>query len=129
VELGPSFSGFLDKFASFPRLICQTNALIPFLRKGKKFEHCPGIKPSTFGALGDRELKFLAPPDFWANLMYLKYRILKFREVSKCQIFKTSVEIEIYSWCLQISDVFYSYLKNLILRYRKKLNFHLLKIQ
>jgi hypothetical protein len=27
VELGPSLSGFLDKFASFPRLVCQTNVL------------------------------------------------------------------------------------------------------
>jgi hypothetical protein len=35
VELGPSLSGFLDKFASFPRLVCQTNVLNPLLRKGK----------------------------------------------------------------------------------------------
>jgi hypothetical protein len=34
VELGPSLSGFLDKFASFPRLVCQTNVLNPLLRKG-----------------------------------------------------------------------------------------------
>jgi hypothetical protein len=36
VELGPSLSGFLDKFASFLRLVCQTNVLNP------------EIKPSTF---------------------------------------------------------------------------------
>jgi hypothetical protein len=35
VELGPSHSGFLEKFASFPRLVCQTNALNPHLSKGK----------------------------------------------------------------------------------------------
>jgi hypothetical protein len=33
VELGPSLSGFLDKFAFFPRLVCQTNVLNPLLRK------------------------------------------------------------------------------------------------
>jgi hypothetical protein len=35
VELGPSLSGFLDKYASFPGLVCQTNVLNPLLRKGK----------------------------------------------------------------------------------------------
>jgi hypothetical protein len=35
VELGPSISGFLDKFVSFPRLVCQTKVLNPPLRKGK----------------------------------------------------------------------------------------------
>jgi hypothetical protein len=35
VEIGPSISGFLDKFASFPWLVCQTNVLKPLLRKGK----------------------------------------------------------------------------------------------
>jgi hypothetical protein len=35
VKLGPSLSGFLDKFASFPRLVFQTNVLNPLLRKGK----------------------------------------------------------------------------------------------
>jgi hypothetical protein len=29
----PSLSGFLDKFASFPRLVCQTNVLKPLSRK------------------------------------------------------------------------------------------------
>jgi hypothetical protein len=54
VELGPSLSGFLDKFASFPRMVCQTNVLNPLLRKGKISKHYPGIEPSTFGvAVGD----------------------------------------------------------------------------
>jgi hypothetical protein len=35
VELGPSFSGFLDKFASFPRLVCQTNVHNSLFQKGK----------------------------------------------------------------------------------------------
>jgi hypothetical protein len=35
VKLGPSLSGFLDKFASFLRLVCQTNVLNPLLRRGK----------------------------------------------------------------------------------------------
>jgi hypothetical protein len=35
VELGPSLSGFLEKFASFTRLVCQTNVLNILLRKGK----------------------------------------------------------------------------------------------
>jgi hypothetical protein len=35
VELGPSLSGFLDKLASFPRLVSQTNVLSPLLCKKK----------------------------------------------------------------------------------------------
>jgi hypothetical protein len=35
VELGPSLSGFLDKFVSFPRLVFQTNVLNPLLCKRK----------------------------------------------------------------------------------------------
>jgi hypothetical protein len=35
VELGLSLSGFLDKFTSFPKLVCHTNVLNPLLHKGK----------------------------------------------------------------------------------------------
>jgi hypothetical protein len=53
VELGPSLSGFLDNFASFPRLVCQTNVINPLLRKGKIPGITPGIEPSTFGVAVD----------------------------------------------------------------------------
>jgi hypothetical protein len=35
VESGPSLSGFLDKFAFFPRLVCQANVFSHLLRRGK----------------------------------------------------------------------------------------------
>jgi hypothetical protein len=51
VELGPSISGFLDKFASFPRLVFQTNVLNHLLHKGKIPRR---IESRTFGvAIGD----------------------------------------------------------------------------
>jgi hypothetical protein len=49
LELGPFLSGFLDKFAFFPRFFCQTNVFNPVLRKGKKSKHYLGIEPSTLG--------------------------------------------------------------------------------
>jgi hypothetical protein len=50
VELGPSLLVFLDKFASFPRLVCQTNGnvLNPLLRKGK----IPSITRKSNPAIG-----------------------------------------------------------------------------
>jgi hypothetical protein len=49
VELGPSLSGYLDKFASFPRLVCPTNVLNPLLRKGKIPSITRESNPVPFG--------------------------------------------------------------------------------
>jgi hypothetical protein len=49
VELGPSLSGYLDKFASFPRLVCQTNVLNPLLRKGKILSITRESNPAPLG--------------------------------------------------------------------------------
>jgi hypothetical protein len=45
VELGPSLSGF----ASFPRLVCQTNVLNPLLRKGKISSNTRESNPEPLG--------------------------------------------------------------------------------
>jgi hypothetical protein len=49
VELGPSLSGFLDKFAPFLRVVCQTNVLVPLLRKRKIPSITRELNPAPLG--------------------------------------------------------------------------------
>jgi hypothetical protein len=49
VEIAPSLSGFLDKFASYPRLVCQNNVLNPLLRKGKNPSITRESNPAPLG--------------------------------------------------------------------------------
>jgi hypothetical protein len=61
VELGLSLSGFLDKFAPFPRFICPTNVLKPLLRE----EKIPSITRESNPTLLGLQSTTITTAPFW----------------------------------------------------------------
>jgi hypothetical protein len=56
LELGPSFSGFLDKLVSFPRLVYQTNVLNPFQALSGTEPYTSGVAAATITTVSFRPL-------------------------------------------------------------------------
>jgi hypothetical protein len=77
VELGPSLSGFLDKFASFPRLVCPMSSTLFYGRD--KSKHYPGIEPSTFGVAVGYANHYTIQAAFFSPSLHLERRKFEYK--------------------------------------------------